>query len=250
MDNLETTFIYTLEHPITNEIRYIGKTSNPKKRLRDHINVNKNNTYKEQWVNGLKSKNLLPILNILDVVPLCDWEFWEIFYIDLFKSWNFRLTNIATGGGSNMTNETKLKLSNIMKGRKYRLGKTFTDKQKENISNGLKGRKLTSEHINKKAKGCFKKIDLDLLKVEYEKCKNYDILAEKFNLSESKIYRTLRDNNLIKKEGSHMRKKIICVETNKTYNSISEARKEYGNINISNALNHNKTAGGFHWEFL
>lgn len=33
------TYIYTLEHPITNNIRYVGKSVNPIKRLNNHIFV-------------------------------------------------------------------------------------------------------------------------------------------------------------------------------------------------------------------
>ena len=41
------TFIYTLSDPITNEIRYVGKTKNPSDRLKGHIKESyKKNTYK------------------------------------------------------------------------------------------------------------------------------------------------------------------------------------------------------------
>ena len=35
---MKTVYIYTLEHPITKEIRYVGKTKNPKMRFHNHCN--------------------------------------------------------------------------------------------------------------------------------------------------------------------------------------------------------------------
>ena len=87
------TFIYTLSDPITNEIRYVGKTKNPSDRLKGHIKESyKKNTYKNNWVNGLITKNNTPIMEIIDEVEE-NWQFWESFYIYLFKSWGFKLTN-------------------------------------------------------------------------------------------------------------------------------------------------------------
>jgi predicted GIY-YIG superfamily endonuclease len=50
------TFIYILENPITNEIRYVGKTNNPKNRLHYH------------WTVGIKSNNKTTInLSRIDI---------------------------------------------------------------------------------------------------------------------------------------------------------------------------------------
>lgn len=249
--NNNNVFIYTLQHPETNEIRYIGKTKNLKKRLREHLNES-TNTYKGCWIKHLKNNNLLPIIEVLDIVPEKEWQFWECFYISLFRGWDFRLTNIGTGGeGGNCTEETKLKISNKLKGKKSRLGCTFTDEQKQNISNGLKGRKLTEEHIRNKSKGCFKEIDVNQLKLEYYKYGSYKPLVKIFNLSESKIYRTLKEHNLLDKKGIKHRRKIICIELNKIFESITDARKEFGSIRFDSALNDiNRIAGGYHWRYL
>ena len=53
--NSKTQFIYSLIDPITHEIRYIGKTSNPEDRLKRHLQkcyLNKydKNTYKSNNV--------------------------------------------------------------------------------------------------------------------------------------------------------------------------------------------------------
>jgi hypothetical protein len=33
------TYIYTLSHPITGEVKYVGKTVNPKQRKHNHSNT-------------------------------------------------------------------------------------------------------------------------------------------------------------------------------------------------------------------
>lgn len=98
------TFIYTLSDPDTNEIRYVGKSNNPKYRLRKHIELSKqdkNKTHKENWILSLLNKNLKPIIEIIDEVSIDEWEFWEIYWIYQFKTWGFNLTNTTTGGGIN-----------------------------------------------------------------------------------------------------------------------------------------------------
>ena len=35
-------YIYILQHPITKEIRYVGKTNNPKMRFQNHVNIRHN----------------------------------------------------------------------------------------------------------------------------------------------------------------------------------------------------------------
>ena len=58
----KTYFIYILRNPITEAIFYVGKTTNPKKRLIDHIGckVNKNK------YNYIQSFKITPIMEILE----------------------------------------------------------------------------------------------------------------------------------------------------------------------------------------
>lgn len=103
-------FIYSLEDPITNEIKYIGKTNNLKIRYSNHL-CGKDKSYKKNWITSLKNKNLKPLMKIIDRVPESEWEFWEIFYISLFKSWGFKLVNGSLGGlGGNNVGRSKVKV--------------------------------------------------------------------------------------------------------------------------------------------
>lgn len=49
---------------------------------------------------------LKPIIEIIDEVPVSEWEFWEIYWISQFKTWGFDLTN-GTEGGDCVINEIK-----------------------------------------------------------------------------------------------------------------------------------------------
>lgn len=91
------TFIYELIDPRTDEPKYIGKSNNPQNRYKEHLK-DKKQTYKANWIKGLKEHGLKPRLNIIEEVEFNKWEFWEQFYIDLYRSWGFKLTNLEKGG--------------------------------------------------------------------------------------------------------------------------------------------------------
>ena len=84
----KTTFIYALMHPITKEIRYIGKANNPKVRLRVHISdgrLFKENTKKSAWICSLLQKELEPELIIIEEVLDSEWKEKECYYIKKYK---------------------------------------------------------------------------------------------------------------------------------------------------------------------
>ena len=101
-------YIYELIDPRTNETRYIGQTINVYDRLHSHFSeAKKRNSYKNIWLRKLLREGVIPILNVIDEIE-SDVYFWEKFYIDLYMSWNIRLTNIAIsvlGGGDTFTND-------------------------------------------------------------------------------------------------------------------------------------------------
>lgn len=56
--------IYSLNDPLTNEIRYIGYTKGSlKKRLKEHIyDSNRNKSHKCNWIRKLRSVGLNPVI--------------------------------------------------------------------------------------------------------------------------------------------------------------------------------------------
>lgn len=108
------TTIYALCHPVTNEIRYVGKSINPNKRYQTHCN-GKWNTHVSNWIHSLINK---PIMIELEIVG-DDWVEAEQFWISYFKGLGAQLTNLTVGGegmiGYKATEETRKKLSEAAK---------------------------------------------------------------------------------------------------------------------------------------
>jgi hypothetical protein len=105
------TYIYTLKDPINNEIRYVGKANNPKVRLRNHLNISKKDQiYKRNWILKLRKLEVKPIMEVIDTVPIDEWEFWEKYWISQMKTWGFKLINYTSGGdGCSFENQTSFK---------------------------------------------------------------------------------------------------------------------------------------------
>lgn len=91
------TFIYSLVDPITNQIRYVGKTVNLEQRLYNHINHAKTMKYKRHvyyWINSLLKQGKLPIMNVLEECKT-DWQEREQYWIEQHKE---NLCNHTLGG--------------------------------------------------------------------------------------------------------------------------------------------------------
>lgn len=108
---METTNIYTLTDPITNEVRYVGKANKVNERYNAHLNkTRKHQTHKRNWINKLRKQGLKPIVEVIDVVPMSEWRFWERYWISQMRAWGFNLINITDGGdGTNHGNQTSFK---------------------------------------------------------------------------------------------------------------------------------------------
>lgn len=112
---MKTTNIYILIDPRDRQVRYIGKTNNPDERFKNHMNRGHNKlSYKRNWIESLKKLKLKPIMQIIDIVLIDEWIFWEKYWISQFKSWGFNLTNHTEGGdGCTFGNKTSFKKGHI-----------------------------------------------------------------------------------------------------------------------------------------
>jgi len=93
-----TCYIYGLkEKGLSTKIRYIGKTNNLKRRLREHIvEIKKNvNTHKNNWIRLISNRGGEIELVILDVTDSNNWKIKEKFWINKFGIEN--LTNHYNG---------------------------------------------------------------------------------------------------------------------------------------------------------
>lgn len=142
-------YIYTLAHPDTKEIRYVGKSNDTTIRLSNHLS-DKSKTHKVSWIKSLNDNK--PILEILDICDDRNWAETEQYWIAQLKSWGFNLVNHTIGGegsaGIKLSDEHKRKISRSMKATiaengSWLLGKKQAIQTKLKRSKSLKGRKNT-----------------------------------------------------------------------------------------------------------
>ena len=149
------TYIYILQDPITQEVRYVGKSNNPKRRYTSHLcDKPKVKYYSYYWIQSLLKKGLKPIMTIIDETDH-DWQQLEKYWIGQFKAWGFKLTNITEGGegqrGVKFSKETRQKMSDSRKGFKPKPESIL--KMKETIKNRVitdEWRKNMSKSANNK----------------------------------------------------------------------------------------------------
>lgn len=112
---MKNVYIYALIDPRNNQVRYIGKANNPEDRYKNHYNSARDkDTHKRNWINNIRKDGLRPELLILDEVPIDNWQYWERFYISLYKTYGFNLVNYTDGGdGATLSNRGSWKKGNV-----------------------------------------------------------------------------------------------------------------------------------------
>lgn len=136
--------IYTLKHPDTSEIRYVGKTVRSlSRRLGNHIanaKGNKHNRHLSNWILSILSLGKRPLIELIEEVDSSIWQERERYWISQYPN----LINLTDGGdgclGFLHDEETRIKCGLANVGRKH------TDRFKEDLSKRLKGVNLTEEH--------------------------------------------------------------------------------------------------------
>jgi group I intron endonuclease len=223
--------IYTLAHPVTNEIVYIGKTtSSLTNRLYGHIGDSKRHNRKIcTWIRKLFNVGLIPIIEELDSCNELDLATLEQFYISLFKNWGFKLKNHTIGGegllGFSHSEKTKLNKSLQIRGSNNPFyGKIHTDETKRKISESNKNRKMSNEFV--------------------EKRRSY----MKDNPINKETRKKIAESNKIKVIQYDLNMNII-----KVHNSAADASRDYnfstGHIS-SCCKGKRKTHKGFIWKYM
>ena len=82
-------WVYVLRDPIDNRIRYIGCSTKPAKRFKDHLSFARMMHFSDcktfVWLNGLMDDGLVPTLEIVsDAMPLADAYQFELDLITAF----------------------------------------------------------------------------------------------------------------------------------------------------------------------
>ena len=112
-------YIYSLSHPISKEIVYIGKTKNIKKRYRDHCRRPKGcyKTLLDKWKKEIIDSGLKPVISIIKECDETNVDFYEKFYINEYREQG--ILNMTDGGDGlqNPSEETRRKIGDKSRGR-------------------------------------------------------------------------------------------------------------------------------------
>lgn len=94
--------IYGLCDPVTGVVRYVGKSSNTKRRLLSHLQSRtKIRTPLYLWINSLKEEGKSPDMKVLETCEEVDWPKREVAVIAEYRARNPAdqpLLNLADGG--------------------------------------------------------------------------------------------------------------------------------------------------------
>jgi hypothetical protein len=105
----EIAYIYGLIDPRNNEIRYIGKTINPKNRLSGHITESKDINvvnYRAKWLRKLTKLGLKAEITFLKTCSSDEYEKYETEFIKIYS--NNRLTNSDETGQGNKNRKREI----------------------------------------------------------------------------------------------------------------------------------------------
>lgn len=113
--------IYTIAHPLTNEIVYVGCSSNFKQRQNVHTGAHRADTKIGLYIIGLREKYLLPKIEPIDFCEKDEAFFLERYWIHQLTAWGYELlngnkTNVTTNYIAYSTN-TRLKSAPIFRER-------------------------------------------------------------------------------------------------------------------------------------
>ena len=143
VDNREV-HIYTLKHPDTLEVRYVGKTVRSlSRRLGNHIANAKGNKHLSNWILNILKENKKHIIELLETCQSGIWQEREQYWISQFPN----LINLTDGGDGciGFIHNSKA----IEKIRQSKIGTKHSVEFKEAMSKRLKGVPLSEEHKSK-----------------------------------------------------------------------------------------------------
>lgn len=184
----EIVYIYSLIDPQSNQVRYIGKSINPKRRYYEHIKYVDNNSHKSNWIKKLILQGLKPSLSIIEECDLNTWESRERYWITQYPN----LTNGTDGGEDcRITPEVRERLRVINSGENNPCyGKVWTDEERQRLSESRKKVKLTEEWKDNIGKTLGYRCEID--GVIYRSKKQASIIL---GVSHTTIDRRLKSNN-------------------------------------------------------
>lgn len=127
------TIIYALQNPDDGEIRYIGKSDDPERRLKHHL-TDKGYNYRTNWLKQLRDAGKFPYMLVLRSVPIDLWKDAERWWIEKARQAGFKLTNNTVGGDGSSSKDYSLssreRMSLAKKGKhSWRRGMQLSEEQ-------------------------------------------------------------------------------------------------------------------------
>lgn len=138
---------------------------------------------------------------------------------------------------------------NLTEGGDGTLGRRFTEEQKKQISEKNKGRAISEEHKER-----LRQVNLGKHHSEETKRKMSEShKGNKASLGRKHTEEWKRQNSeRMKGSKNGHSKRVICIETQKVYDTMTQAREETGATKITECCRHyykHKTSAGLHWEY-
>lgn len=243
-DRDRLTYIYVLKHPITDEIRYVGKTVKLlHERLHNHIyeaTKRYKPNYRCNWIKSLVNQGLKPLIEEIDN---CTWENsseLEIYYIQYYKSIGCKLINLTNGGeGILGLKYTEQRINNLKKALRKNSKKVYQYDLNGNFIKEWINAKEASEETGL--------IYANIIHCCTSLKKSHGNFIWSYDFKTISPYFINRTTN--------KKVKLINIETNECliYNSISDACRDL-NIFNSNAVKCLKGiyshSGGYKWEYI
>lgn len=165
--------IYTLCDPVTEQVRYVGWSFLPKRRLVGHLwraRSGRERSHKANWLRSLEESGLAPLLRIVESgTSERGWATAEPAWIRHYTNIGCRLTNLTLGGegvvGLKYSAESRAKMSAAKRGRKLspehikKLGDATRGRKRpphvrEAISRAQRGKTLSAETKAKLSVAC------------------------------------------------------------------------------------------------
>ncbi len=194
--------IYTLNDPRNNQIRYVGKTEQKfSYRLNGHLQ-DVGRCHRVNWINELKALGLKPLIKQLEIVRGDNWKDRERFWIKKFRELGFNLTNNTSGGDGvcGLPQETRDRMRLTWLGRKHspetiatlirvRGLKRFRHKKssKLKMSNIMKGRKILWVDKIAEANRKLTKYQVESIKLRLERGELNKNLAAEFGVDRTTL---------------------------------------------------------------
>lgn len=256
-------YIYTLTDPIDGEIKYIGKSKNMKNRLWNHMSphsLKKSWTPKNKWLLWLRNQKLKPIMEVLDEGEENNIDLLEEYWISQFKSWGFKLKNVASGGkGYSYWAGKKMPAYSILKTKmnnplrkvvcEYEIGTNILIKEYDSINDASKDTKHKKDTIVNSCKG---------RSIPHKFGYYWRFKDNYFPYVERDLKHTPED--LLKMKMNYPTRKTICqyeIGTDKLmkeWDSSKEIEREtginHGHVNkCCKGIENYNSAGGYYWRF-